>query len=96
MTFLNTFERRHKKHIRGIAGHKLDIVCSVNSGKPAATLILTENGSTLQSNGSSNITFSFVPSKKDNLKSFQCSAVSAMLERPLTDTVILDIRCKYI
>ncbi|CAC5393266.1 HMCN [Mytilus coruscus] len=85
---------RQQKHIRGIAGHKLDIVCTANSGKPPETLFLTENGSTVQSGESGKIVYSFVPSRKDNMKSVECSAVSAMLERPLTDEDILDVQYK--
>lgn len=94
LTFINTFETRQQKYIRGIEGHTLHIVCTVNSGKPAETLFLTENGSTVQSCKSGKIVYSFVPNRKDNMKAFECSAASDMLERPLTDEVILDIQCK--
>lgn len=95
LTFLKTYKKGQQKHIRGIEGRSLDIICTVNSGKPPETLILTENGSTIQSGKSGDIVYSFVPSREDHMKSFECFAVSDTLERPLTDKVILDIQCKY-
>ncbi|CAC5393278.1 unnamed protein product [Mytilus coruscus] len=94
LTFLNTMKIRDKKVIRGIDGQALDIICNVKSGKPLETLLLTKNGSIVQSNASGEIEYSFIPSRNDNLKSFECSAFSEMLESPLTDEAILDIRYK--
>lgn len=95
LTFLNTFTTKQQKHVRGIEGHKLDIVCTVNSGKPQEVLFLKENGSIVKSGTSGKIVYSFVPSREDHLKAFECSAISATLEISLTDEVILDIQCKY-
>ncbi|CAC5393252.1 [Mytilus coruscus] len=90
LIFVITFGTRQHKLIRGIEGQKLNIVYTVNSGKPQETLILAENGSTVQSGGNGKIVYSFVPSKKDNMKLFECSVVSSALERQLTVEVILD------
>lgn len=93
---MNTLKTRQQKYVRGIEGQKLDIVCTVNSGKPQEVLFLKENGSSIKTGASGKIVYSFVPSKTDNLKSFECSAVSATLQKPLTDEVILDIQCKIL
>lgn len=91
---MNTLKRRQQKYVRGIEGQKLDIVCTVNSGRPQEVLFLKENGSTIKRSTSGTIVYAFVPTKMDNMKSFECSAVSVKLEKALTDEVILDIQCK--
>lgn len=95
LTFLKTFKEGQRKHVRGIEGHKLGIECTVNNGNPSETLFLTKNGSIVQSGNGGKIVYSFVPIRNDNMKSFVCTVISAMLEKPLADEVILDIQCKY-
>ncbi|CAC5372899.1 unnamed protein product [Mytilus coruscus] len=84
-----------KKVVRGVEGKILKIVCIVESGRPPVeTLVLSINGSDITNEGTDRITYSFIPTKQDNMQLFTCSAYSSLLMNPLSSEVRLDIQCK--
>lgn len=87
-------ETNGEKIIRGIDGETLDLVCNVKSGRPAGTLLLTQNGANVAMGGNSTLVYSFTPTERDNMKLFECYAFSEMLEMPLTDEITLDVQCE--
>ncbi|CAC5418263.1 unnamed protein product [Mytilus coruscus] len=82
-----------KKVVRGVEGINLTIVCIVESGRPPVeTLVLSINGSNITNEGSDRITYSFIPTKLDNMKLFTCFAYSSFILNPLLCEARLDIR----
>lgn len=82
------------KVVPGVEGTKLTIVCTVESGKPATTLVLSLTEFSVLREGKDRITYSFIPTRKDNLQSIVCSAKSTLLDNPLSLEVQLDIQCR--
>ncbi|XP_063411585.1 protein turtle-like [Mytilus trossulus] len=80
------------KIVRGIEGTKLTIVCTVESGRPATTLVLSLKEFSVLREGEDRITYSFIPTRKDNMQSIVCSAKSTLLDNPLSLEVQLDIQ----
>ncbi|XP_071149256.1 nephrin-like isoform X2 [Mytilus edulis] len=77
--------------VRGVEGKNLTIVCIIGK-PPVETLVLSINGSNITNEGSDRITYSFIPTKLDNMKLFTCSAYSSLLVNPLSSEVRLDIQ----
>ncbi|VDI70162.1 Hypothetical predicted protein [Mytilus galloprovincialis] len=77
--------------VRGVEGKNLTIVC-IAGKPPVETLVLSINGSNITNEGSDRITYSFIPTKLDNMKLFTCSAYSSLLVNPLSSEVRLDIQ----
>ncbi|VDI11165.1 Hypothetical predicted protein [Mytilus galloprovincialis] len=84
--------RNGKKVIRGVEGNDLNIVCNIVSGIPTIKFGMNINGFKFKRVGNGSLTYHFKPSRKDNRKSFVCSAYSPLLDNPLSSRVLLDIQ----
>ncbi|CAC5394317.1 unnamed protein product [Mytilus coruscus] len=87
-----TIIKEGEKVVRGVEGKDLKIVCNIESGIPAITFVMRIDGIEFQRVGSGNLTYSFVPSKIDNMQSFVCFAYSIFLVNPLSCKILLDIQ----
>ncbi|VDI81990.1 Hypothetical predicted protein, partial [Mytilus galloprovincialis] len=81
-----------EKVVRGVEGNDLNIVCNTVSGIPTIKSFMNINGLQFQRVGNGSLTYHFKPSKKDNRKTFVCSAYSPLLDNPLSSKVFLDIQ----
>ncbi|VDI70161.1 Hypothetical predicted protein [Mytilus galloprovincialis] len=84
--------KNEKKVVRGVEGKELKIVCNIESNIPDIAFVMHIHGSESGRVGSGNLTYSFKPSKNDNMKSFACSAYSIFLEKQLSSKELLDIQ----
>ncbi|VDI38213.1 Hypothetical predicted protein [Mytilus galloprovincialis] len=84
--------KKRKKVVRGVEGKELKIVCNIESNIPDIAFVMHIHGSESGRVGSGNLTYSFKPSKNDNMKSFACSAYSIFLEKHLSSKELLDIQ----
>ncbi|XP_052079075.1 uncharacterized protein LOC127717472 [Mytilus californianus] len=92
LTIHQVIMKKRKQVVRGIEGKNLTIVCIVKSGRPAATLVLKTNGISTWKERRDCVTYSFIPTKKENMQSIVCSAYSTFLANPLSFKVQLDIQ----
>ncbi|CAC5372895.1 PVRL3 [Mytilus coruscus] len=92
LTIHQVIMKNGNKVVRGVEGKLLTIVCTVESGRPAATLVLSSNEESIRKEGRDRITYSFIPTKKENMQSIVCSAYSRFLDNPLSFEVQLDIQ----
>ncbi|CAC5372146.1 CADM4 [Mytilus coruscus] len=92
LTIHQVIMKKGKKVVRGIEGKNLTIVCTVKSGRLAATLVLRTNGISTWKERTDCVTYSFIPTKKENMQSIVCSAYSTVLDNPLSFKVQLDIQ----
>ncbi|VDI11168.1 Hypothetical predicted protein [Mytilus galloprovincialis] len=84
--------RNGENIVRGVEGNDLNIVCNIVSGIPTIKFGMIINGFEFTRVGNGSLTYHFKPSKKDNRKSFVCSAYSPLLYNPLSSRVLFDIR----
>ncbi|CAG2226569.1 CADM4 [Mytilus edulis] len=92
LTIHGIISKNGKKVVRGVEGKRLTIVCTVESGKPAATLVLSKNKVSIMKKRRDRITYSFIPTKQENMQSIVCSANSTSLAYPMLHEVQLDIQ----
>ncbi|XP_052079064.1 uncharacterized protein LOC127717466 [Mytilus californianus] len=78
--------------VRGVEGKELKIVCNLKSDIPEINLFMKINREELKRVGSGRLRYRFIPSKRDNMKPFVCSANSSLLDNPLSRKVLLDIQ----
>lgn len=82
--------------ISGIENESLTIECRVKSGKPAENLTLKSNKLIKITGRHGRIVYTFIPDRKHNNILFVCEAHSPLTAVPLTKTVAIEIKCKFV
>lgn len=90
---LHILDKRQNIFIDGQEGQQIDLRCVVQNGIPPVTVYLKRNTTIISQEVGNNVSYSFVPTRKDNSGVIECSTKSLELEEQLNDTAVLFIKC---
>ncbi|CAC5368456.1 unnamed protein product [Mytilus coruscus] len=72
----------------------LNLVCSVEGGKPPEVLTWRKDGRIIMQEGPSKLVYSVIPDKTDHQSVYTCEAQNTDTEKPLTKSIHLNIKYK--
>lgn len=73
----------------------MELKCTVKTGVPAATLVWSKHDLTVSNGSKGSLVYQFTPTRFNHMQSITCSAFSDLLTAPLSQTIYLDIQCRY-
>ncbi|VDI48726.1 Hypothetical predicted protein [Mytilus galloprovincialis] len=89
LTIINETE---KGTFIGNENHLLTLDCNVESGRPPETIYWKKERTILKTGGPRRNFYTFRPGRSDHNTNLTCEVTNAVLDRPLTKTVRLDIK----
>lgn len=93
---INIVNESTSNEIDVIEGQKVQLICRIDSGRPKETLSWSNADALLVEGGPGNISYSFIPTRYDNGKTFTCSAYRISTHILLMRNIRVSVYCKFL